>query len=687
MANPPASKAKAATGKTATAGLTTRSISKSGGPAAEAPASPVDRPAAPLKTTPTTKTAAKRFLASHKLIDSPSSSITAVSIVFLLSQICASPELSDTTACIAQSIILVLPEALSIASSFSEALAGVNKKLDDLVASTENADPPTDSADKLAALEDKLDKLSEGITKSQASAGAAESAAIETQKSMEVLHREVAWETVPVRSATRHRAHTPGPPPNPDDANPPKPVAKPPTARQEAATAKRLKSQGCYYLVEPISGLRDSMINLDARALIQKAELAWEAAWTALSKTDFVKEPGKSDRPRLDFRIAVRLARGGIRYEMGDRTQAAYLSDARVAREFEKGFGDVSCKGQGALVLLQCAPLTWSPDDPAALRSLERENRLHTGDILSATWVKKISNRSPTQTKAVVRLELRSEELADRLITDGGQLEFQPVQFKKNKEEPTRCLRCQRFGHMAKKCKGLGDICSQCGGAHRSIACNDREKKFCVNCDSDAHCSYDRTCPVFRDECERFNTRKPENKSRFYNTAQDGHVHLPAHRPIFVPQTATLGDVITTANQPARPSNLHGYFPRQSTQQRQDWAAYERDTARKPRYGSEAWESESVITAPLLARISSPRDAPPHPQVQSPAPTPASNASTLRSTSPTGSITSLSPALLQNQYTPSRPSAPSFFPLRRVAVATPTRRHSVSSVSTSSTVQ
>ncbi|KAF8597954.1 hypothetical protein BDV93DRAFT_425236, partial [Ceratobasidium sp. AG-I] len=78
------------------------------------------------------------------------------------------------------------------------------------------------------------------------------------------------------------------------------------------------------------------------------------------------------------------------------------------------------------------------------------------------------------------------------------------------------CLSCQKYGHMAKKCRGLGDICSQCGGGHRSADCDNREKKFCVSCDTDSHCLYDRACPTFREECKLFNLRRPENKSRFF---------------------------------------------------------------------------------------------------------------------------------------------------------------------------
>jgi hypothetical protein len=97
---------------------------------------------------------------------------------------------------------------------------------------------------------------------------------------------------------------------------------------------------------------------------------------------------------------------------MGDRTQAALLSDARIAAEFEKGFGEASCKGQGAMILLQCAPVTYDPKDPAAINKFNSENMLNAGDVLSLDWCKPPHKHKPDQTTAVLKLKLRSHELA-----------------------------------------------------------------------------------------------------------------------------------------------------------------------------------------------------------------------------------------------------------------------------------
>lgn len=688
MANPPAPKSKAAATKaTATTARDARAASRSGATLPQTPTSPGDSSATaeptadkPLQHSPTTKTAAKRFLQGQELIEKSNSPISASTICVLLTHVYERPEITPDTALIIKSIILVLPEAMENAGSCAAGLASLAEKVGILV---DRSDPPEDpdctpeTSAKLAELEEKIDQLAESISKSQVSAGAAESAAIETRNTLQSLQQD-GWETVPIRSGARqpppHR-HTGSPTDGPQPQPQPTPTtsrANPPTTKRDLATIKRLQSEGCYILVEPNPGpLRSSLDGLNARELVQKADLAWDAAWKALSETTFVKEAGKGDRPRLTFKTAIRLARGGIRYQMDDRTQAAYLSDARVAHAFEKGFGDISCKGQGAPVLLQCAPVTWTPDDPTALRSFERENQLNPGDVISASWVKKVANRSPNQQKAMVRLELRSQELADRLITEGGQLDYAPVLFRKIKQEPTRCLKCQLYGHKAIKCKGLGDICSQCGGAHRSIACDNREKKYCVPCKSDAHCSYERTCPTFRTECERFDQRKPENKSRFFNTTREGETHNPARRPIFHPPSATLAEALPPAltglpSQPLRAQDLHSYFQRNP---RKPWDA----PARKPRHVSEPWDNELVITAPLRP-------------VTPPNPTPASLGPP-RITPSTGSLWPSPHDIGLAQYTPSRPPMPDTFPLRTVTNAQRSRSSSVSSVDSSTTVQ
>lgn len=597
----------------ATAGTTTCAASRLGlnpanptnrAPSQEPPA-PDPAPAPPIPRTPTT---ARKYLFGQGYINKLDDDIT---VDILLDQISLAVAHTDTPpAVVAQlrAVILLMPNVMRLANSSTKTLTVLTELVEELA---ERIPPPgesTVSTTALAALEAKVDTLQECVTRTIASTDAAGMAAVEVQNRLVSMHEEL-WQTVPARAGARggqpavaeepphaaEQTRLPGGKPN---------GSGPPHGKQRAAVDKRLHTQGSPILVEPKEGpLKDNLKGLSARELVQKADLAWAAAWKVLSATDFPHKAGLERQPIILFRTAIRLPRGGIRYEMGTRDQAALLSNAAAAREFEKGFVDVYCRGQGATVLLQCTPITFRPEDPQAIRSLELENALEPGDILAASWVKPENKWGPKQTQAVVRLELRSQELADHLITEGGQLDYTLVVFRKVKQEPTRCLKCQRFGHKAAKCKATTDTCSQCGNSHRSSACEMRDLKHCVSCAFEEHCSYDRACPTFKAKCEHFNQRRPENKSRFFDTARDAQPMNMPSRPIFHPPTSTLADAMPTLEQeqggrPTRPAGIMSYLINNLRVARPPWGS-RGEPARKPREQSADWDLEGPITPPL----------------------------------------------------------------------------------------
>ncbi|KAL1442147.1 hypothetical protein MTO96_030925 [Rhipicephalus appendiculatus] len=61
-------------------------------------------------------------------------------------------------------------------------------------------------------------------------------------------------------------------------------------------------------------------------------------------------------------------------------------------------------------------------------------------------------------------------------------------------ETPPRCFKCQRFGHVAKHCRGE-QRCKHCGGPHDFKTCTSKEKLVCANCGGDHPASYGR-CPA-----------------------------------------------------------------------------------------------------------------------------------------------------------------------------------------------
>ncbi|KEP45734.1 putative reverse transcriptase from transposon X-element protein [Rhizoctonia solani 123E] len=494
--------------KPASTGSTvTRSTSLSGLTAPEtlnSPQSPVHSTLPEL--TPLNAHAAKAFLLSAGLLVSATEVSSAGLCSNLLKSIANRQGTSQTVCALLRCVDLILPEAFALVNTTNSQFDAISEKLDALLSKSDK-EPDTPSPPALAELGKKLDKVTQNI-----------------QNATDI------WQTVPTRTRTK------SPPPT-------NPIGPPGPTRTDISRNRRIQSQGCFILVEPTSeALKKTFDGLTARALAQKAELAWDITWNTIKGTEVALKRKVTEKPRIAFKAALRLARGGIRYELGDRTQAALLSDAQIAAEFEKGFGGASCRGQGATILLQCAPVHFVPEDPAAIGRFEAENSLNTGDVLSMTWCKPPHKRKPEQTMAVLKLEMRSHDLADRLITEGGQLDYTRVLFRKSTQEPLRCLRCQKYGHKAANCKnGPSDVCSQCGEAHRIANCTNGDKKWCVPCQSNAHCSFDRECPTFRAERNKFNTRRPENSCALFDPSRP---YDPRQRPINYPPLQLTHDML-----------------------------------------------------------------------------------------------------------------------------------------------
>lgn len=99
---------------------------------------------------------------------------------------------------------------------------------------------------------------------------------------------------------------------------------------------------------------------------------------------------------------------------------------------------------------------------------------------LSALYVKRITRSDDgkiTPTRAVIIA------FADELPVEVqlGLRDFKVAQFH---PKPTRCHRCQKFGHRMANCQAAKPSCPKCGGEHLFDACTETEKKpiTCVNC-------------------------------------------------------------------------------------------------------------------------------------------------------------------------------------------------------------
>ena len=61
-------------------------------------------------------------------------------------------------------------------------------------------------------------------------------------------------------------------------------------------------------------------------------------------------------------------------------------------------------------------------------------------------------------------------------------------------KQPIQCYKCNKFGHLAKKCSNV-QVCSKCSGDHSHNECVAQQLK-CSNC-GEAHSSFDRSCSVY----------------------------------------------------------------------------------------------------------------------------------------------------------------------------------------------
>ncbi|KAJ1309344.1 hypothetical protein OPQ81_006123 [Rhizoctonia solani] len=464
-----------------TSGRTTRSTSRAETPAAE----PLSTPQSPVDSALPAKPASWNQF---------SETSTATLCSNLLTDIAAHPDATQTVCTLIRCINLLLPEAFALVSDTNSQLNAISAKINSLLTNLQT-EPAAPTPPAFAELGEKLDKVTSDI-----------------QKAAE------AWQTVPPCS----RAQTP-----PPSSAPLTTLALVGPTRAEISRNRCIQSQGCYILVEPESdGLKTTFDSLNAHMLTKKAELAWDAAWIAIKDSDAARTLKLTKKPKVTFKAALHLARGAL--------------------DMNWGFGGALCKGQGATILLQCTPTYYDPEDLVAIPRFEEENGLHRGNVLSMTWCKLPHKRKPEQTMAVLKLEMRSHDLADRLIMEGRQLDYSPVLFRKASQEPMHCLHCQRYGHKAAKCvSGPGDMCSQCRGAHRIANCVDKAKKWCVPCQSDSHCSYNRECPTFKAKCTKFNNRCPENGTALFGAPPSNPLCPcdPRHHPIHHP-TLTLMSVI-----------------------------------------------------------------------------------------------------------------------------------------------
>ncbi|KZV59437.1 hypothetical protein PENSPDRAFT_541362, partial [Peniophora sp. CONT] len=217
---------------------------------------------------------------------------------------------------------------------------------------------------------------------------------------------------------------------------------------------------------------------------------------------------------------SVRRLEYDILVEFGSAEAARWALSADGSEALETRLRyHMSAEGRDYKVIAKIVPIIFDPADPSMLREIERRNDLPAGCVKSASYIKPIAMRRSDQEFANVMLTIRNVYTANHIILHGIQICSKWSRCWRRKHEPIRCQRCQKYNHIARVCNQTHDTCGICGGKHRTQNCTGG-RPFCVSCNSQDHCSRDRSCPTFRRRCEAFDVHHPENRRVYFPTEE-----------------------------------------------------------------------------------------------------------------------------------------------------------------------
>ncbi|OJA15712.1 hypothetical protein AZE42_12979, partial [Rhizopogon vesiculosus] len=210
---------------------------------------------------------------------------------------------------------------------------------------------------------------------------------------------------------------------------------------------------------------------------------------------------------------------GSITIEMDNENIATWIRTTSTRTALTNQLGQsIVLRDLSYPVILQYLPTYLQIEREGFLRAVEEENGIDTHSLDSIRWIKPLNRRSHDQRKAFTLLQVTDIIIANNIIKDGICIDTQKVYARKNKKEPIRCAKCQKFGHMARNCSSLEDTCGACGGKHRTSLCPSPQSTHCANCKTNQHASWSRSCPAFKESCDIFEEKNPENQMIYFPT-------------------------------------------------------------------------------------------------------------------------------------------------------------------------
>lgn len=243
-----------------------------------------------------------------------------------------------------------------------------------------------------------------------------------------------------------------------------------------------------------------------------------------LDETNLELLASSTSEDKSKIRGIQTLERGAYLVELNSPASAirfrSYCMEFDILAEH---LGVTACiKSKAFNLVLRFVPCSlFKPEDPDHILSLETENNLTPGSVVSASWLKRPNRRSPTQTVASVKVVCSSPEAANHLLRERIYVAGHVVSVRKDLREPIRCNKCQEFGHIRNVCKTT-ERCAHCASeSHTTADCPPNRPPHCVSCGPDSnHASSSRTCPSFIHKSEALDARYPENGMPYFPTGE-----------------------------------------------------------------------------------------------------------------------------------------------------------------------
>ncbi|CDO78033.1 hypothetical protein BN946_scf184648.g5 [Trametes cinnabarina] len=147
------------------------------------------------------------------------------------------------------------------------------------------------------------------------------------------------------------------------------------------------------------------------------------------------------------------LPHGDVVFTAATREMAHWLLKPSVAKPFARKMGMTAQVVERTYKLVaERVPVTFNPQDEAALRAVETTHGLRPRAIARADWIKPVQRRHPGQRTAFVMLTMAGVDQANTALK-GLTLAGRRVLVRRDMDEPKRCAKCQRYdGHFAKEC-------------------------------------------------------------------------------------------------------------------------------------------------------------------------------------------------------------------------------------------